>query len=335
MRIATYNIEWFNSLFDDDGRLMFDQHWSGRFNVRRDEQLAAIGYVFQWLDADVILIVEAPDHSKSRSTVDALERFAHHFGLRARTALIGFSNDTQQEIAVLYDPSVCSAIHQPRSTTAAPRFDNEFKIDLDIDAQMDCVTFSKPPLEVGLTLAGGRELDLLGVHLKSKAPHGARSPAEAMRLSIANRRKQLAQAIWLRRRVDEYLVDERPLIVLGDLNDGPGLDEYEHLFGRSSIEIIMGCERPLTDQLYDPNARQLLVDETAQVFSAEFRNKETHDVLRVLLDYIFVSQGIQNLGPAWTILNPYDHRISQDHPVLAAALLRASDHFPVMIDFQL
>ena len=96
MRITTYNIEWFNSLFDDDGRLMFDQHWSGRYNVRRDEQLAAIGYVFQWLDADVVLIVEAPDHSKSRSTVDALERFAHHFGLRARTAVIGFSNDTQQ-----------------------------------------------------------------------------------------------------------------------------------------------------------------------------------------------------------------------------------------------
>ena len=94
----------------------------------------------------------------------------------------------------------------------------------------------------------------------------------------------------------------------------------------------MGCERPLADQLYDPNACQLLVDETAQVFSAEFRNKETHDVLRVLLDYIFVSQGIQNFGPAWTILNPYDHRISQDHPLLSAALLRASDHFPVMID---
>ena len=30
------------------------------------------------------------------------------------------------------------------------------------------------------------------------------------------------------------------VIVLGDLNDGPGLDVYEELFARSSVEIIMG-----------------------------------------------------------------------------------------------
>ena len=41
---------------------------------------------------------------------------------------------------------------------------------------------------------------MIGVHLKSKSPHGAKTRDQAMRLAIANRRKQLAQAIWLRTR---------------------------------------------------------------------------------------------------------------------------------------
>ena len=35
VRIATYNVEWFNSLFDDDGLLLDDGGWSGRRDVRR------------------------------------------------------------------------------------------------------------------------------------------------------------------------------------------------------------------------------------------------------------------------------------------------------------
>ena len=81
---------------------------------------------------------------------------------------------------------------------------------------------------------------MIGAHLKSKAPHGAKTRDEVLRISIANRRKQLAQAIWLRRRIAAHLDQGTPLVVMGDLNDGPGLDEYEHLFGRSSVEIILG-----------------------------------------------------------------------------------------------
>ncbi len=39
-RIATYNVEWFNALFDDEGRLL-DDGWSARQNVRRHAQIEA------------------------------------------------------------------------------------------------------------------------------------------------------------------------------------------------------------------------------------------------------------------------------------------------------
>ena len=82
MRIATYNVEWFNSLFDDAGQPVVDDQPSGRQGVSRARQLEALGIVFTALDADMIMVIEAPDHNGRRSTVTALERFAAIFDLR-------------------------------------------------------------------------------------------------------------------------------------------------------------------------------------------------------------------------------------------------------------
>ncbi|MEM8655680.1 MAG: endonuclease/exonuclease/phosphatase family protein, partial [Pseudomonadota bacterium] len=253
MRFATYNVEWMNSLFDEDGQLWNDTEWSARHNVTRAAQTDALHTVFRALDADAVMVIEAPDHRLD--TVRALERFAAFAGLRARRAVTGFSNDTQQEIALLYDPDTLSVTHDPQRHPNAPRFDDSFDIDLDIDATEDRVVFSKPPLELEVETAQGTRLRMIGAHLKSKAPHGARNRDEVMRISIANRRKQLAQAIWLRARIDGLLDDQNPVMLLGDLNDGPGLDEYENLFGRSSVEIILGDG---ATALFDPHARQAL-----------------------------------------------------------------------------
>lgn len=216
MRIACYNVEWFDRLFDDAAELRNDDGWSGRRDVTRKDQIAALGAVFKALDADAIMIVEAPDAHEKRFGDKALETFAKTFDLRANTALIGFTNTTQQEIALLYDPAQLSAVHDPQGQEGdpVPRFDGTFAIDLDVDNREDQIRFSKPPLEVAVTTAQGTKLRLIGAHLKSKAPHGARSRDDVMRLSIANRRKQLAQAVWLRRRVDAHLQAKEALIVL-------------------------------------------------------------------------------------------------------------------------
>lgn len=341
MRIATYNVEWFSNLFDDQGRLLMDDGWSGRQDVTRAQQIEALGIVFTALDADAIMVIEAPDENGRRSTVQALESFASAFELRASKALIGFRNDTQQEIALLYDPALMSAVHDPKGhetgkkgAVDAPRFDGVFRIDLDIDATEDMVRFSKPPLEVALRTKGGRELRLIGAHLKSKAPHGARGRDEIMRMSIANRRKQLAQAIWLRRRVEEHLTAGEPLIVLGDLNDGPGLDEYEHLFGRSSVEIVMGEEGGPC--LYDPHAREALRRRigTAATTSRFYIASEKR-YLQALLDYVMISQDLRGLHPVWRIWHPFNDVDCWSVPELRAALLAASDHFPVTLEIDL
>ena len=97
MRIATYNVEWFNNLFDNEGILLDDDGWSGRWDVTRAQQTEALGGVFTAMDADAIMIIEAPDTSRKRNGDEALDYFAAYCGLRTRKALTGFPNHTQQE----------------------------------------------------------------------------------------------------------------------------------------------------------------------------------------------------------------------------------------------
>ncbi|MBO9397592.1 endonuclease [Shimia sp. R9_2] len=341
MRIATYNVEWFSSLFDEDNRLLRDDEASGRQGVSRAAQIEALGRVFTEMDADAVMVVEAPDQGRRRDTVAALEHFAGQFQLRARKAIMGFANTTQQEIALLFDPAALVPMHDPRGAEAgpdgavgAPRFDGAMRIDLDVDAREDLVRFSKPPLELDVTTAKGRTFRMIGAHLKSKAPHGARGDDEVMRISIANRRKQLAQAIWLRRRIEEDLAAGDDVILLGDLNDGPGLDEFEHLFGYSSVEILIGPEDGA--RMFDPHAQDALRHPlAAQASTARFHIERQGRYLSALLDYVMISEGLRNARPKWRIWHPFeDHACWQNAP-LREALLAASDHFPVVLDIDL
>lgn len=340
MRIATYNVEWFSNLFDDDDNLYDDAGWSGRQDVTRAHQTAALGTVFRAIDADAVMVIEAPDHNRRRNTVTALEAFALRFDLRARAAVMGFANETQQEIALMYDPDVLEAVHAPMGqitgaagSADAPRFDGILRIDLDIDATEDLVVFSKPPLELTVRSRAGFEFRMIGAHLKSKAPHGAKNPSQVMAFAIANRRKQLAQAIWLRRRIDEVLETGTPLVVLGDLNDGPGLDAFEDLFGRSSVEIVLGHETGRS--LFDPHARRALGSRLgAMPTTSRFWIRQEKRFLQALLDYIMVTPEFTARGARWRIWHPLDDPDCWRDPVLRDALVMASDHFPVTMDFE-
>ncbi|MFE3838622.1 endonuclease/exonuclease/phosphatase family protein [Pseudogemmobacter sonorensis] len=343
LRLATYNIEWFNALFDDGGRLHEDGAPSARYGVSRAEQAGALGIVFSALDADGILIVEGPDTNSRRSTVRALENFAAKYHLRARRALHGFSSETEQEIAFLYDPDRIAPRHDPRGdptgkkgSRLAPRFDGVFRYDLDADSRPDTIRFSKPPLEMVLRVAGGHRLRLIGVHAKSKNPHGAKNEADAMRISIENRRKQLAQCIWIRARVEEHLRRGEALVVLGDFNDGPGLDEFEKLFGQSGIEIVLGETAPPELRLFDPHAGMALHHRMGFApTTARFYLKPQNRYFEALLDFIMVSPGILARRPDWRIWHPFNDPGVLAVPELREALLQASDHFPVTLDIPL
>jgi hypothetical protein len=340
LRLATWNVEWFNALFDDRGRLLEDDGPSARYHISRAEQLAAIGIVMTALDADGIMVIEAPDQSHRRSTVRALENFASAAKLRCRKAVLGFASETEQEIAFLYDPDRLEARHDPmgepstsRGAFGAPRFDTVLRADLDGDGVDEPLRFSKPPLELAVTTAEGAALRLIGVHAKSKGPHGQVGPEEFRRISIDNRRKQLAECLWLRARVEEHLDAGDDLVVMGDFNDGPGLDEYEKLFGHSGIEVVLGLEAPPARRLSDPHAVMNLTQRMGlSPTSARFWLPPKKRYFEAMLDFIMVSPGLAARDPDWRIWHPFNDPAAAAVPELREALLAASDHFPVTLD---
>jgi hypothetical protein len=326
LRFATWNIEWSNALFDDRGHLLADAEPSARYRTTRARQLAGITQVLTALDADAILVVEAPDTNGKRSTVRALETLAAHAGLRARRALIGFPSETEQEIAFLYDPDRIRARHDPQASPRAPRFDGTLHAG-DVTTR-----FSKPPLELTIEVPG-HQIHLIGVHVKSKAPHGARDPAEHTRISLENRRKQIAQCRWLRARVEDHLAARHAVMVLGDFNDGPGLDEYETEFGASGVEIVMGPALPPDLHLTDPHARMALTQRIGIMpTTSRFWLAPERRYFEALLDFIMLSGGLCAAAPHWRIWHPFN---DPDCEPLRDALLSASDHFPVTLDIDL
>ena len=334
MRLATYNVQWFDHLFDDRGELWDDDGRGGRERVTRGEQTQALAQVFRSLEADAVLVVEAPDgRRRTRRGETALGHFARRFGLRSSEVLMGFQSGTQQEIALLYDPARLTARHDPQGGEP-PRFDGTFRVDLDADGLSEPIHWSKPPLEIELRTSQGNRLRLIGVHAKSKAPHGARNEAQALRIAVENRRKQLAQCVWLRARVERHLAAGDPLVVMGDFNDGPGLDEHETRFGRSGVEIVLGEGNGT--QLFDPHAWQALRHPlAASPSTARFRMPPDGCWLSALLDYVMVSPDLRRRQPRWRIWHPFDDPACWKDEGLRSALLHASDHFPVTLDLDL
>ncbi len=340
LRLATYNVEWMNALFDDGGHLLVTNDPSARYNTTKAAQLMALGTVFTALNADGVMIIEAPDQGSHRSTTRALENFAAHFSLRTRKAIIGFASGTEQEIAFLYDPDVLTVTHDPHGAPAtgtsapetAPRFDTALRLDINADGIAERVVFSKPPLELGVT-AGDRRLHLIGVHAKSKAPHGTVTPEVFRRISIENRRKQLAECHWLRARADEHLAAHDSLIVMGDFNDGPGLDRYERQFGQSGVEVMLGLATPRPNRLYDPHAFMALNQRNGLTpTTARFWLAPQHCYFEALLDYIMVSADLYATHPTWRIWHPFNDPNAAATPGLSTAILTASDHFPVTLE---
>ena len=340
LRLATYNVEWFNALFDDRGHLLDNRSRSARYDVTKSEQLAALGRVFAALDADGVLVVEAPDQGSHRATARALETFARRYRLRTRKAVHGFTSETEQEIAFLYDPDRLSVRHDPRGVVTGAagghgeaRFDQTFRYDLDADGISDLIRFSKPPLELLVTPTAGTPFRLIGVHAKSKAPHGVSDKAAFTRISIDNRRKQLAECLWIRARAEAHLAAAESLIILGDFNDGPGLDEYEKLFGRSGVEIVLGDPASPAQRLKDPHAELALASRVGLApTTARFWLAPMQRYFEALVDFIMVSPDLAAESPVWRIWHPFNDPAVVKTPGLAQAILTASDHFPVTID---
>lgn len=331
MRLMSYNVEWFDDHFEPDNSL--------KTEAASQKVFDALATVLGAIDPDMIGITEGPNTTTTtgnRSTVQALENYAAAKGSRQSKALIGYPSPGRQEIAALYDPSVLTLTHDPGGRAGAaknPPFNESFEIDSDADGIREVYKHYRPPLEVKATRAdGGDDFWMMVVHAKSKGIFNATDRVHYERTSERNRRKLFAECTSIRRRVDEWLDQDRATIVMGDINDGPGFDYYEGRFGRSAVELIMGDifmpDAILRNYIGAPKFGRYGWEPS----TARFRDLFTEQNVNALIDHIMASKHLvpQGAEPA-KVWNPFQ---DDDAKPLKSELLDASDHFPVTLDIE-
>ena len=170
------------------------------------------------------------------------------------------------------------------------------------------------------------------VHAKSKGVFDIVDQIHLERINRRNRLKLYGETTWIRQRIESWFDKGRKIVVMGDINDGPGMDVFEMQHGKSAVEIIMGDifypEKILKNYLGRPQFK----GQGWTPSSARFYDKVTENPINVLIDHILLSQDIPVVPDSARIWNPFEAKSNEPISGMKDTFKIASDHFPVSID---
>jgi endonuclease/exonuclease/phosphatase family metal-dependent hydrolase len=336
--LLLWNVEWMNDLFGpNDEPVAFRpegetpaHHPNATVKERRDD----LSGVVDELSPDVVVVVEGPNRTEE------LQLFFDEDVEGTWETWVQPSKGSAQciGVAVRVDEGKFANPSFVRFDTTEEAVFGGFLADADDDGIDEYYAFERKPLYVQINPADGRAFRVLGLHLKSKGIFGAYEWSKWWQIADANRRKILAQASQVRLGfVDPYLTDEAtrdtPLLVCGDINDGPGLDASEkRLFG-SGIERLMGtvwkpelCLRNALFDALDEGERERLNFEA--IWTTSFQDPIFNDTWhRAWIDHVLYSA---NLEEAWVSAARVHHHMPDGTPIWAK-YEHASDHRPISV----
>lgn len=332
LKLLVWNVEWMNDLFDTQGNFKPDDekpyHTPGSTVAQRRNDLAG---VINEIGPDIVVVVEGPNRTQE------LQLFFDHAAVNGQwKAQVQPTTGSSQLVgcAVRMDSNKFDAAN-PFSVfdTSTMSMFGAFELDNEEDGIVEKYYFERMPLYIEVNPAGGIPFRILGLHLKSKGIFGSYEWSKWWEVADANRRKIFAQATQVRLKfLDDYLTNpatrDIPLIVCGDINDGPGYDASEKKILGSGIERLMGTVwfpnlclgNALFDTLSDVKKRKLEFDiETTSFKDPIFENvyhKEWIDhILYTHARPDWVTDGKVHIdmqgGKIWTV---YKHS-SDHHPV--------------------
>ena len=331
-------MEWMNDLFTGDGAFKPDTakpaHTPGATVLQRRKALAK---VINELNPDILVGVECPNLTKEwqlfldtdlegtwQGCIQSSPVMSQCIGLAVRIDTKKFANPAFEAFDTLTQPAF-----------------NEWRMDLEDDGISEVYKFERSPLYASVKAADGKELRILGLHLKSKLVASALEWSKWWENADANRRKIFAQASRIRQQfLDVYLTDPTtaniPLIVCGDVNDGPGMDASERKILGSGIERLMGnvwfpkltMGNALFDNLPAKDRENMRFE---KIVTTSYRdmlfNNMYHDEW---IDHILYSRQYAN----W-VVNAAAHKNLEKGSVLKEPYKYASDHYPLTADVRL
>ncbi len=327
LKIAVYNVEWMRRLFHKDGTPITTGD-----EGNRSQQLASI---VSAINPDFIGIVEGPDTlaNGSKTASLQLEKWGAHFGLNNHfKGVHGYPSNGQQELCALYDSSKIKVEFTP-TTNSKNQFNEPFLVDTTNRLIKEQYKHFRPPLELTVTsLADNHFSKIIIAHTKSKGIFAPVDYAKFEQISKRDRMRLYAECMSIRNKCDEYIGTDNNVIVMGDINDGVGMDFYENKFNKSAVEILLG-------DLWKPNmilksvlSKPKWTSNGWKPSSSRYRDRITEDNINVLIDHILISEGlISSNAKVW---NPYLEKDDATIKAISNELKNASDHFPIVAEVE-
>jgi endonuclease/exonuclease/phosphatase family metal-dependent hydrolase len=342
VRVCSFNGEWMNDWFVPGDHAQFRATFSRDGHTNSTDKTAQrTARLLRAIDADVVGLEEAP------SCQEELDLFlAKYLSVNGVLIYRGICGDSggAQKLAVIFKPETVTLSRTPSSEI--PTLVNAWQCDTDGDGVLNEYAFTRTPLTVDVSFSGGQSLRLIVMHTKSNFINDGKKlwndPATRQNYvtaALTNRRRISAEGMRVRCYLDQCL-DADPasrVIVMGDLNDGPGRDYFEDLYLTHNVtDTLVGSafepEKIFTHALHSlPSA-----DRYTCVFDDFVTDeKDKH----VLLDHVILSPGLTAQGPGLRFI-PGSGRIH--HQEYCAEVQgggkhredRPSDHRPVSVELQ-
>jgi len=208
-----------------------------------------------------------------------------------------------QKLALLYKPeSVNSALLAPHSEIAD--LIDEWLADVDGTMILSDYRFTRAPLVVDLKLgAQAHALRVIVMHTKSNFVNNGQAmwqnPVERQNyvaLALKARRRNATEGMRLRQYLDGILAENpsEAVVVMGDLNDGPGLDYFEkNYLAHNVTDIVVGSA--FEPEWIFAHAQHDVA--SAERYTAIFDDfVENINSKKLLLDHILLSPGLSAAG---------------------------------------
>ncbi len=337
MRLMTWNIEWMNNWFVGGGQVAWRGFHSGIANV--NALARRVANVITAIDPDVLTIQEGPSDPREMNLF--MTDFLTDAGGQPVFDMFGGLDGRAQKVYALVKRGGNFRNARITSDALTERLLDEWLADVDGDAHLEPYEYTRDPLIIDGTLNVTNESSrILSLHTKSKYVNQQeamwRDPNRRQEFVVAalkNRRRISTEAMHTRVYLDAlYDADPGvPVVVTGDLNDGPGIDYFERNYLTHGVaDILLGTiyrpERQFAHVLIGNVPANELFTARFDDFIDEINNRP------LLLDHVLVSPALRNRYANARIAHA-EYQAQEDTSRPAGDRDRfPSDHRPVVVE---
>jgi endonuclease/exonuclease/phosphatase family metal-dependent hydrolase len=343
LRVASINGEWMNSWFTSDGT---PAAFLPTFKLPGESQsnstsktTARLAAVILAIDPDILALQEAPSRKEELDLFIA-SRLSGPGG-PIYNSILGDSGGAQK-LGLLYKPSKVSASLTPSADIQTLL--DFWNADVDGDMLLDPYEFTRKPLVTDIQ-AGSHRLQVVVMHTKSNFVNRGQAmwedPATRQDYVVAAlkaRRRNATEGMRARKYMEARIAAPATarIMVMGDLNDGPGLDYFEENYLAHNVTDI------LVGSAFDPESIFAHAQHDVpkpQRFTAEFDDfVENVKKKKLLLDHVLISPALTGTTGLRRVPNSGRiHHAEYDAQVKNAGKKREdrpSDHRPVSVELQ-